>query len=87
MSALPAKVFVTRLVLPSSSALAALLATEAEVSLFVRDCAKTLPANDLAVLLELGLRRMPDAAWDTRLDVFSFLAILFTINASTYLML
>ena len=86
VSALPAKVFVTRFVRPSSSALAALVATTAEVSLLVRDCAKTLPAKDLAVLLELGFRRTLEAAWDTRLDVFSFFGISVTINASMQLM-
>ncbi|KZC15436.1 hypothetical protein RHOFW104R8_05020 [Rhodanobacter sp. FW104-R8] len=78
VSALPAKVFVTRFVRPSSSALAALLATEVEVSLLVRDCARTLPAKDLAVLLEPGFRRTLEASCDTRLDVFSLFAISIT---------
>lgn len=76
-----------RLVRLSSSALAALLATAAEVSLLVRDCARTLPAKDLAVLLETGFWSTLEAVWDTRLEVFSFFFISFTINASIHLML
>src|SRR5690606_36948321 len=46
---LPASVLVLLLVRPLSSAFAAVVATFADVSLVVRDCASALPASDLAV--------------------------------------
>ena len=67
---------------PSSRALAALDAIGADVSFPDFACDSTLPAKDLAVLLESGLLRTLEAVCETFDEDFSFLAITFSFLCS-----